>query len=229
MQERVYHSFVYKEAVFRICCEQLEAVQEEIVRQRDLLEKYIGRHGDFGVSLAPVDCLCEAPESARQMALAGRLAGTGPMAAVAGAMAQRAALAGLAAGAEEVIVDNGGDIFMKVVRRAAIRLYTGGTRLGGRLAFLLRPEDTPLAVCSSSSRMGHSMSLGDCDLATVTAADAALADAAATQAANLVKAERDIDGALEAIAGIAGIEGVLIVKNDRIGMAGKLPPLAKLR
>ncbi len=229
MQERVYHSFVYKEAVFRICCEQLHAVKEEIVRQRGLLEEYIGRHGDFGVSLEPVDCLCEAPEAAIQMARAGRLTGTGPMAAVAGAMAQRAALAGLAAGAEEVIVDNGGDIYLNLARPAAIRLYTGGTRLGGRLAFLLRPEDTPLAVCSSSSRMGHSMSLGDCDLATVTAADAALADAAATQAANLVKAERDIDGALEAIAGIAGIEGVLIVKNDRIGMAGKLPPLAKLR
>ena len=73
------------------------------------------------------------------------------------------------------------------------------------------------------------MSLGDCDLATVVARDAALADAAATQAANLVKQESDIDKALEAIMAIAGIAGVLIVKNERVGLAGQLPPLVKVR
>jgi len=149
------------------------------------------------------------------------------MAAVAGAMAQRAAVAGLAAGAEEVIVDNGGDIYLQIARPATIQIYAGNDRFAG-LAFTLAPEDTPVAICSSSSRMGHSTSLGDCDLATVVAKDAALADAAATQAANLVKAERDIDAALETIAAIAGIGGVLIVKNERIGLAGKLPSLAKL-
>jgi len=226
--ERVYRRFVHKEAVFEICCERFDAVVEEIVRQRELLEEYIAVHGEFASSLAPVECRCEAPEAARQMAWAGRLAGTGPMAAVAGAMAQRAAVAGLEAGAEEAIVDNGGDIYIKAVRAVTIRLYTGGTQLGGRLAFAIRPEDTPVAVCSSSGRMGHSLSLGDCDLATVVARDGALADAAATRAANMVRAENDIDEALEAVASIDGVEGVLIVKNERIGLAGHLPPLAKV-
>ena len=77
--------------------------------------------------------------------------------------------------------------------------------------------------------MGHSESLGQCDLATVVARDAALADAAATQAANLVRTVEDVDPALERIAAIEGIEGVMIVKNDRVGLAGQLPPLVKIR
>ena len=73
------------------------------------------------------------------------------------------------------------------------------------------------------------MSLGECDLATVVAPDAALADAAATQAANLVRTIEDVDPTLECIAAIEGVEGVMIVKNDRVGLAGQLPPLTKVR
>ena len=73
--------------------------------------------------------------------------------------------------------------------------------------------------------MGHSMSLGKCDLATVVAREAALADAAATQAANLVETAEDIDRTLKRIVAINGIDGVMIIKNDRIGLAGRLPPL----
>ncbi len=61
------------------------------------------------------------------------------------------------------------------------------------------------------------------------AKQAALADAAATQAANLVKQVGEVDSALEQIAAIEGIDGVVIVKNDRFGLAGSLPPLVKTR
>jgi len=71
------------------------------------------------------------------------------------------------------------------------------------------------------------MSLGRCDLATVVAKDAALADAAATQAANLVRTPEDIDPALERIMAIRDVSGVLIVQDDRIGLAGRLPQLVK--
>lgn len=163
------------------------------------------------------------------MAHAAQLVGVGPMAAVAGAMAQLAAEAALAAGASEVIVDNGGDIYLQITEPAVIGLGTGTRQLADRLAFSLRAKDTPLAICSSSGRMGHSTRLGKCDLATVVAADAALADAAATQAANLVKTVEDVDSALERIAAIDGIDGVLIVKDDRVGLAGKLPSLVKVQ
>ncbi len=121
------------------------------------------------------------------MAWAASLVGVGPMAAVAGAMAQWAAKAALAAGAEEAIVDNGGDIYLKAVEPVIVSLGTGTSKLADRLAFRVEPEETPISICSSSGKMGHSMSLGQCDLATIVAKDAALADAAATQAANLVR------------------------------------------
>jgi ApbE superfamily uncharacterized protein (UPF0280 family) len=161
------------------------------------------------------------------MAHAAQLVGVGPMAAVAGAMAQFAAEAALAAGPVEVIVDNGGDIYLKAAESVVVSLGTGTAGLAARLAFSIEPQETPIAICSSSGRMGRSTSLGQCDLATVVATDAALADAAATQAANLVKSVDDVDAALERIAGIEGVAGAVIVKDDRVGLAGRLPRLVK--
>jgi len=63
----------------------------------------------------------------------------------------------------------------------------------------------------------------------VVSKDAALADAAATQAANLVQSAQDVEPTLHRIAAINGVDGVLIVKDEHIGMAGKFPPLVKIR
>jgi ApbE superfamily uncharacterized protein (UPF0280 family) len=227
--KRTYRTFTYREAVFRICCEKFDAVTAEIVRQRHILEDYIARNPEFRWSLEPLHLLEDAPEVAQSMARAAKLVGVGPMAAVAGAMAQFAGRAALDAGAREVIVDNGGDIYIRAVEPVIIGLITGTADLGEKLAFSLKPDDTPISICSSSGKMGHSMSLGDCDLATVVAEDAALADAAATKAANLVKTVDDIDPTLDSIAGFEGVDGVLIIKGDRVGLAGKLPPLFKIK
>jgi ApbE superfamily uncharacterized protein (UPF0280 family) len=226
--KRIYQTFTYREAVFRICCEQYEAVVHEIVAQRHTLEAYIRSHPEFQTALVPIEPLPNAPDVARQMARAARLVGVGPMAAVAGVMAQYAARAGLKAGASEAIIENGGDIYVQTVAPVVIGLAPGTDKLTGQLAFSLRPDETPISICSSSGRMGHSMSLGQCDLATVVARDAALADAAATQAANLVKTEQDVNATLERMAAIPGIKGVLIVKNDAIGLAGQLPSLIRV-
>lgn len=226
-QERTYRTFTHREAVFRICCPHVDAVTAEIVRQRQILEDYIARHPEFQTSLEPLDLLADAPVVAQRMARAARLVGVGPMAAVAGAMAQCAAEAGLAAGAKEVIVENGGDIYLKTTGPVTIGLHAGTSEIGDRLAFSLQAAETPIAVCSSSGTMGHSMSLGQCDLATVVAKDAALADAAATEAANRVRTVDDVNRAVEYIAGIEGIDGALIVKDDCIGLAGRLPSLVR--
>ena len=161
------------------------------------------------------------------MAWAARRVGVGPMAAVAGAMAQIAAEAALAAGAQEAIVNNGGDIYLKAVEPVLVALGTGATKLADRLVFSVQPHETPISICSSSGKMGPSMSFGLCDLATIVAKDAALADAAATQAGNLVKTVTDVDAALESILRIEGIDGVMLVKDDRVGLAGHLPRLVK--
>lgn len=227
MSRRTYQTFVHKEAEFRICCDAFEAVTLEIIRQRKILEDYIARHPEFQASLTPVELKADAPLSARRMAAAARLAGTGPMAAVAGTMAQLAVEEAIRCGDKEAIVENGGDIYIHSTEPVTIGLFSGGGKSVNKLAFAIEPADMPLAICSSSGLMGHSMSFGQCDLATVVAKDAALADAAATQAANKVKTIDDIEPTLNEIAAIEGIDGVLIIKEAQIGLAGKLPRLVK--
>ena len=227
--QRTYRTFTHKNAVYRICCEAFDVITAEIIRQRRILEDYIRCHPDFGHSFEPLEINNNAPLIAQRMAKAARLASVGPMAAVAGAMAQCAVETVLEAGAKEAIVDNGGDIYLRVTGSVIIGLNSGATELADRLAFSLEPDDTPLAICSSSGQMGHSTSLGQCDLATVVSKDAALADAAATQAANLVKKVEDVDVALEQIANIDGVDGVMIVKDERVGLAGQCPPLVRIR
>lgn len=227
MSRRVYKTFVHKEAVFRICCEAFETVTREIVLQRKILEAYIQRQPEFQRSFKPIKLLANAPDVAQRMARAADLVGVGPMAAVAGIMAQLAVEAGIGAGANEAIVENGGDIYLQTASPVVIGLFSGGPEALNQLAFELRPGDTPVSICSSSGKMGHSTSLGQCDLATVVSKHAALADAAATQAANLVTHVEDVEAALNQIAAIDGIDGVLIVKDGHVGLAGKLPPLTK--
>jgi ApbE superfamily uncharacterized protein (UPF0280 family) len=227
-QQRTYSEFIHKKAVFRICCESYEAVTAEIIHQRKILEDYLDRHPEFKMVFEPIELLADAPSSAQQMAHAADRVGTGPMAAVAGTMAQLAAQAGINAGADEVIVENGGDIYLQTKEPVIIGLYPGAGELAGRLGFSLGAEDTPISICSSSGKMGHSTSLGQCDLATVVSEDAALADAAATQAGNLVRTAEDVEPTLNRIAAIDGVDGVLIVKDGQFGMAGDLPPLVKI-
>jgi len=224
---RSYRSFAFKGANFRIACPLFGQLTREIRRQRNLLEEYIARQPEFLKAMAPIDLLPGAPEVAARMHAASRATGVGPMAAVAGAMAQMAAEAALAAGAGEAVVENGGDIYLASPEAVVIGLYAGDNPLSGRLALEVEPEEMPLAVCSSSGRLGHSFSLGDCDLATVVAPDAALADAAATLAGNLVRAEADLPEALRRVAAIPGVSGLLLVKGAKVGKAGKLPRLIR--
>jgi len=221
-----YRRFAHKGANFRIQCDRFDAVTAEIVRLRTVLEEYILRHAEFASSLAPVELLDDAPGIARRMAAAAEIVGVGPMAAVAGTVAQMSAEA---AGDAEAIVENGGDVFLAARRAVTVGLYAGAGALGDSLAMSIPPEAMPLAVCSSSGVMGHSLSLGKCDLACVVSRSASLADAAATRAANLVNTAHDIEGALGQIVGIDGVDGVLLVWGDQIGITGDLPPLVRNR
>jgi ApbE superfamily uncharacterized protein (UPF0280 family) len=240
---REFLPFVYKDARFRISREGLDAATLAIRTGRKALERYILLNPAFKDSLVPVQDIPDPdassdpdpgpsardgfPPLVLAMHRASLATGVGPMAAVAGTFAELAGRAALASGAGESIVENGGDIFMKLVTPLVMGLYAGASRLSGKLAFRIDPDRTPLGVCSSSGTMGHSLSLGKCDLATVFSADTALADAAATLAANLVSTEADIQPALERVGAIPGILGILIIKGDKLGMTGELPPLIK--
>ena len=200
---------------------------DEIIRQRTILEEYIVRQPEFKTSLVPLRPLQDAPEIAMRMCRAAMDVGVGPMAAVAGAIAQCAAEAAVHEGDEDVIVENGGDIFMVVSNLLSIGIHAGPQSPFNGLAFRVEPDDTPLAICSSSSTMGHSMSMGACDLATVVAKDAALADAAATLAANLVATPEDLEPTAARILAVPCVLGVLLVKSDKMAIQGTLPELVR--
>jgi len=224
-----YETFLHHGARYRIRCPLMERVCAEIVHQRSLLEAYIARHAEFHDAFLPIEPLPDAPPIACRMAAAAAQVGeVGPMAAVAGAMAEFAGRAALDDGADSVIIENGGDLFMKTRETTTVGLYSGESGIRDRLAFRVAPAQTPLAICSSS-RMGHSTSLGNCDLATVVASDTALADAAATHAANCVRVAADIAPALEAVMTLDGVTGVLIAQGEQLGMAGTLPDLVRTR
>jgi len=226
---RVYRSFSWKDTNLRVACEAFDLVTRTVVAERRLLERYIGRHPEFQTALVPVVLLEEAPEVARRMAVAADQTGLGPMAAVAGTLAQLGVEAAMAIGCREAIVENGGDIFIHSDTEVTIGLYAGDNAIAGHLAFRIDPRDLPLALCSSSSKMGHSLSFGQCDLATVAAKDGALADAAVTLVCNRIRSERDLTPVLDEVGAIPGIDGILAVKNGKIGLWGRLPDLVRNR
>ncbi|NLX18300.1 MAG: UPF0280 family protein [Desulfobulbus sp.] len=226
---RVFRAFSWKETNLRVACTEFELVTHTVVEERRKLERYLARHPEFLTALTPVEPLPDAPELVRRMATASRLTGVGPMAAVAGALAQRGAEAAMAVGCQEAIVENGGDIFLYSDREVTIGLFAGDSVISGSLAFRIDPADLPMALCSSSSQMGHSLSFGQCDLATVAARDGALADAAVTLVCNRIQHEQDLVPVLDEVGSIPGIDGILAIKNGKIGLWGHLPQLVRHR
>ncbi len=224
---RLFKTFVLEEACFRISTDRFDEAAAEIRRVRGIVEHYIATHPEFLTSLEPLAADAGAPEAILRMTEAAAAVGVGPMAAVAGTFAQCAGEAAAAAGSKDIIIDNGGDLYLDIDHNAVVGIYSGGSFGPDVLAFLVTPEETPLSICSSSSKFGHSFSLGNCNLATVAAKNASPADAAATHLANLVKKSSDLEGAVQSVAGIPGILGALAIYGDRIGAAGKLPRLIR--
>jgi uncharacterized protein len=226
---RTYTSFTYKDSKFRIASDRFDVVADSIKRDRTELEAYIKLQPEFKTSLVPVRLRETAPAIALEMARAGELAKVGPMASVAGAIAEAAAREAIRCGAMEAIVENGGDIFLFSKEEVTVGLFAGAGSLADSLAFIVAPSYMPCAICSSSGTMGHSLSLGECDLATIVSDSGALADAAATLAGNAVHSESDIGFALEQVMKVDGVRGALIVKGEKIGLAGDLPKLVRNR
>jgi len=183
------------------------------------LEAYIGVHPRFAESFVPLAVEPDAPEIVRAMASAAEAAGVGPMAAVAGTVAERVAR-DLAVYSGEVIVENGGDLYLIGRTARRVLLLAGDSPLSGKLALAIPAEELPCAVCTSSGRVGHSVSLGSAHAVTVLAEDGAIADAAATAAGNLVHGDDDIERALDRALSVAGVRGAVVVAGERVGALG---------
>lgn len=194
---------------------------EAVVKCRTPLEEYIESHPLFLSSLEPCSVEKDAPAIVREMAQAAQVVGVGPMATVAGAVAE-AVGKDLLAYAPEIIVENGGDIFMKISKTRLIGVYADKSSLTGKIALEISPEQTPLGICTSSGTVGHSLSLGTADAVIALSHSTALADAAATALGNSIKSAEDIALAIEQAQTIDGLDGVVIIKGDKVGLWGKV-------
>ena len=202
-------------------------VREIVIQERQQLEAYIAANPGFLTTLAPWPEDRFAPPVVREMIEAAAATGVGPMAAVAGALAARVGRQ-LAPLSPEVIVENGGDIFLAIQQPATVALFAGQSPLSHRVGLHLDPSLSPLGVCTSSASVGHSLSFGRADAACVLAESAALADAAATALGNRVQGPDTIAFALAWAAALPDILGAVVIVGEKLGAWGRveLVPLA---
>ena len=199
-----------------------DAASAAVFLYRSQLEGYIARYPGFVTSLIPLPLDPTAPPIVKAMLAAGQAAEVGPMAAVAGAMAEYVGLNLLAAGAGEVVVENGGDIYFCRNQESVVGIFAGASPLSNRVGLKIPASLMPLGICTSSGTVGHSLSLGEADAVTVLAKDTALADAVATLVGNAVQPGQSLEAALAKAPDVPGVLGVVIIRGEELGAWGEV-------
>lgn len=197
--------------------------RESVLKYRHQLETYITMNPEFQRSLVPLkdDSYAYAPEIVQEMIQTSQRVHVGPMAAVAGAMAEFVSK-DLLKLSKEVIIENGGDIYLATSKERMIGIYAGDSPLSLTLGISIGPEDSPLGICTSSGTVGHSLSFGKADAVCILSKSAALADAAATAVGNVIRKKKDIERGLERGKEIEGVLGMLIIVGDEVGVWGNI-------
>ena len=234
-RERFYRQWVKSEGLVTFEVRELETdllisaeknlearARESVLNYREDIRSYIKRDGSFYTSLEPLNAADDAPEIVKAMISASRKASVGPMAAVAGAIAEFVGR-DILAYSDEVIVENGGDIFIKSASSRLIGIYAGEkSPFTGKVAIEIPPKEQGIGVCTSSGTVSHSLSFGRADAVLVISGDTALADAAATAVGNIVKGPESIEKGIDIARSIKGIDGVLILAGDKMGSWGEI-------
>jgi len=222
----------------------IEIAKEEIKQHRKELERFVRWHPYFLVTLESYQIeeteagsdieknknknKDKIPEIVRRMTESARKFGIGPMSAVAGTLAELAVEAMRDAGAEHAMVDNGGDVALISDREVLVGVYAGESPFSNKIALEMPPSSSLLGICTSSGTVGHSISFGNADAATVISSSASLSDAAATALGNSVTDARSISKAFDSINHVVGIEGALIIYKDTLATWGKIPEIVKI-
>lgn len=232
------HHFTEKESDITIISDSKKAIlqaKKSFFIHRKKLERFVANHEDFAKSFSPVRIKSNL-KVIQLMIEAADLTNVGPMASVAGALAD-IMLEGmdiddkLGRIIRYRLVENGGEIAIDTDHELKIGLYAGINRLNSNLGFLIKKSDCPLGIGTSSATIGHAVSLGDADAVTAFAENAAIADSAATRIANEVKGddiEKSIKNGLDVTDDLLKVFGCFISREDKIGYTGKLPQFIKI-
>ena len=204
----------YSDSLMSLC-------QGETAKIRQQLEEYILIHPQFQSSLIPLETFSCAPDIAVKMAEAAAVAGVGPMAAVAGAVADYIGRI-LDSYSKQIIVENGGDIYLKSNQERNIAIYAGDSPFSYKLGIRVKANETPTGICTSSGTVGHSLSFGVADAVVIKGKSAILADAAATQAGNLIASKLDLEKAIDYVRKLDENLSIVAIKDDRMMIWGDI-------
>ena len=196
-----------------------EEAAKALDEARQEIKREIKRRPAFLTSFYPLLYTGGSGEMVRGMYHASAACNVGPMAAVAGAVAQYVGER-LSALSSDVIVENGGDIYLLCTKPRQVAIYAGQSSLSGKIALQIKPGKW--GICTSAYSVGHSYSDGRCDAAAVIAHDCALADAAATALGNSIKNERQLERGVKEIMNIDGVLGALAVINEKVAAIGEI-------
>ncbi|MBN1833810.1 MAG: UPF0280 family protein [Deltaproteobacteria bacterium] len=217
-----FHVVVKETDVWVSADQNLEKEARDLVlNQRFPLEDYISSHPDFLTTLKPYPEDPYAPPMVKEMIETTRNLGVGPMASVAGAIAQYVGH-GLLKWTDQVILENGGDIFLKTNRSVTVSIFAGESPMSGKIGLMIPPEKMPLGVCASSGTVGHSLSLGSTDIVCIVSPSAVLADGAATALGNRIRDKKDLEKVADWAGEMAGISGGLAIVGDQMAAWGEV-------
>ena len=198
-----------------------QPAKESVLKHRGHIEAYIEQNPAFLHTLTPWPDDGPYPAVVGAMVKAGRRASVGPMAAVAGALAEFVGR-DLLLHTDEVIVENGGDVFIKILKPLTMAVYAGQSPLSMKIGLTFPARQESFAVCTSSGTVGHSLSHGKADAVCVFAQSCALADAAATAIGNRIQSSQEIQAAINWGKKIAGVRGLFVVVGQAMGAWGDL-------
>lgn len=196
------------------------------------LETYLALHPEFGYVLHPISIETEASQIIKNMARSASLFNVGPMASVAGVLADLAVEAMIKVGARIAIVENGGEISAHSNQVFTVGLYAGKNIFSNKVGFKIDPSQCSIGIATSSATVGHAISFGRADAVTVFANTSGIADAAATAICNSVK-ERDIEDSVNSGLRFAkkfgnAIRGAFIIRGKYVGSIGIIPQLVNI-
>jgi len=203
--------------------EEMKAVSfQKVIELRSVLEEYLLIDPIFGKTYEPHRVEPNAPEIVRVMAEAANRAGVGPMASVAGAFSEMVGRCLMEQfEIQELVVENGGDIFLKINSNLLMSVYAGNSPLSEKIGIEIQASESTLGVCTSAGTVGPSVSLGITDATMIICRSAALADALATTFGNLVKTPEDVQTIINQTEQFPEILSAVIICQDKIGIRGK--------
>lgn len=233
-EERIYRSLVNKENLISYNVKIAESdllissdsnlsrsAEKSLMQHRHFLETYIKNHPEFRTSLLPLPDDHLAPPIVRDMIARSKVCGVGPMASVAGAVSEFVGY-DLLGSTENLIIENGGDIFLRSKKKLTVAIYAGESTLSYKVNLVIKQEEIPLGICTSSATVGPSLNFGKADAVCVISKSATLADAAASAVGNRVKSKKDIKIALDYGINIPNVQGIVIIIGNDMGAIGDI-------